>query len=76
MVPRADLDATVDALAARLAAGATQAIGRTKQLMNGSFDASAVEQLDAETEHFAASTATADFVEGGDSVPRETGPVV
>ena len=54
----------MDALAARLAAGATQAIGRTKQLMNGSFDASAVEQLDAETEHFAASTATADFVEG------------
>ena len=44
--------------------GATQAIGRTKLLMNQSFSSTAVAQLDAETEHFAASTATADFVEG------------
>ncbi len=64
VVPRGDLDATVDAVVARLAGGATQAIGRTKQLLNQSLYTSAVEQLDAETEHFAASTATADFVEG------------
>ncbi len=64
VVPRAELDASIGALSARLASGATQAIGRTKLLMNQSFDSSAVEQLDAETEHFAASTATADFVEG------------
>ncbi|NQV79240.1 MAG: enoyl-CoA hydratase/isomerase family protein, partial [Alphaproteobacteria bacterium] len=49
VVPRAELDATIDALSARLASGATQAIGRTKILMNQSFDSSAVEQLDAET---------------------------
>lgn len=64
VVPRADLDSTVDAVVSRLGAGATQAIGRTKLLLNQSLHTSAVEQLDAETEHFAASTATADFVEG------------
>jgi 2-(1,2-epoxy-1,2-dihydrophenyl)acetyl-CoA isomerase len=32
--------------------------------MNQSFDSTAVAQLDAETEQFAASTATEDFVEG------------
>jgi len=64
VVPRAELESTVNEWAGRLTAGATQAIGRTKLLMNQSFAATAVEQLDAETEHFAASTATADFVDG------------
>lgn len=64
VVPRAELDAKVDVVVGRLANGATHAIGRTKTLLNQSLYTSAVEQLDAETEHFAASTATEDFVEG------------
>ena len=64
VVPRAELESIVNEWAGRLKASATQAIGRTKILMNQSFDSTAVAQLDAETEQFAASTATEDFVEG------------
>jgi 2-(1,2-epoxy-1,2-dihydrophenyl)acetyl-CoA isomerase len=64
VVPAADLDATVADMAARIAKGATKAFGRTKALFNASVHSTLAEQLEAEIEHFAASTATEDFVEG------------
>lgn len=51
-------------LAARLAAGPSAALGRTKCLLHGAVDASLVAQLDAEKNAFLASAATADFQEG------------
>jgi 2-(1,2-epoxy-1,2-dihydrophenyl)acetyl-CoA isomerase len=64
VVPAAALDAEVDALARRLAAGPTQAYGRTKALLNASLDRSIETQLQAEAESFAASATTRDFAEG------------
>lgn len=64
VVPLADLDKAADDLAAKLAAGATGAIGRTKALLNASLHRTLAEQLDAETEFFAESAASADFAEG------------
>lgn len=64
VVPLADLDRAADELAARLAAGATGAFGRTKALLNASLHRTLAEQLDAETEMFAESAASADFAEG------------
>lgn len=64
VVPAAALDAEVDALAARLAGGATLALGRIKRLMRASFDRDLAAQLDAERQAFRASAATADFREG------------
>jgi 2-(1,2-epoxy-1,2-dihydrophenyl)acetyl-CoA isomerase len=58
------LDNEVEELALRLAAGATDALARTKHLLNGSFDRTLEEQLDAEQSAFADCAARADFVEG------------
>lgn len=64
IVPRGDLDAAVSDMAGRIAKGATAAMGRTKTLFNTSVHSTLAEQLEAEVEHFAASAATDDFVEG------------
>ena len=58
-----DLDAEVEKIASRLAAGSPAAQGRTKSLMRASFDRSYADQLDAEREGFAKSAASADFAE-------------
>lgn len=64
VVPADALDAEVGALAARLAGGATLALGRIKRLMRSSFGRDLADQLDAEHQAFRASSATADFREG------------
>lgn len=64
VVPADQLDAAVDALAQRLAQGPTLAYGRMKRLMRQSFDNDLATQLDAEREHFKASSHTEDFAEG------------
>lgn len=51
-------------IAARLAAGPTQAFANTKELFNNALSANLIEQLDAEAGSFARSAATADFAEG------------
>jgi len=53
-----------DKLAARLAAGPTQALGRTKLLMNSAFVNPLDEQLEAEAQAFADCARTGDFLEG------------
>ena len=63
VVPAAELDAATTALAQRLAAGPTLAIGRTKRLLRQSFDYDLPTQLDLERDNFRASTGTADFGE-------------
>lgn len=52
-----------DALATRLASGATLALGRMKRLMRASFDNDLATQLDRESTEFRASTHTHDFDE-------------
>ncbi|MBM3504804.1 MAG: enoyl-CoA hydratase [Alphaproteobacteria bacterium] len=74
VVPRAELDTTVDALANKLASGATQAMGRTKALFRRSAHASLADQLAAEVEAFAASAATDDFVEGANAFLEKRPP--
>ena len=64
VVPEGELDRATAALARRLAAGPAEALGRTKALINASWDASLAEQLDAEAASFAACAAGADFAEG------------
>lgn len=64
VVPGAELDAEAAKLAARLAAGPSQAIGRTKRLLQASSTHTLAEQLAAEQENFAACACTGDFVEG------------
>ena len=64
VVPAAALEAETRALARRLAAGPTAAYGRTKALLNASFDRPIESQLQAEAEAFAACSTTADFAEG------------
>lgn len=63
VVPAETLDAEVQALAQRLAAGPTQAYGRLKRLMRQSFETSLADQLDAERVNFMASAQTQDFKE-------------
>ncbi|HYC46150.1 MAG TPA: enoyl-CoA hydratase-related protein [Burkholderiales bacterium] len=64
IVPGEMLEAETEALAHRLASGATLAYGRAKRLMRASFDATLAQQLDAERDAFVESTRTADFKEG------------
>jgi 2-(1,2-epoxy-1,2-dihydrophenyl)acetyl-CoA isomerase len=64
VVARAELEHESMALAQRLAAGPTVALGHTKRLLRTSFENNYVRQLDAEQEAFCASAASADFGEG------------
>lgn len=63
VVPAAERESAVAALARRLAAGPTKAMGHMRNLMRQSFDSSFSRQLDAEKEAFHASAATSDFQE-------------
>ena len=64
VVPAADFEREIGALAKRLANGPTVALGHTKRLINNSLEATVETQLERETESFATCTATADFPEG------------
>lgn len=67
VVPLDMLDAEVEKIANRLAAGSPAAQGRTKALMRSAFDRSFSEQLDAERDGFAKSAGSADFTEALDA---------
>lgn len=64
VVPGAELDKETAALAARLAAGPTQAYGNTKRLLNRSLQSSLDDQLQLEAEMFADCASSEDFAEG------------
>ena len=64
VVPGEALEDETAKLARRLADGPGQALGRTKGLLNASFDNALEAQLAAEAEAFAACAGTADFAEG------------
>lgn len=63
VVADAELDAAALALAARLAAQPTAALGRTKQLFYGSFDNDLAGQIDAELQAFLVAAGSHDFSE-------------
>ena len=64
VVPAADLAAETMRVAERLAAGPTQAYGRTKALMRRSLDRPLHEQLEAEKDAFLRCARTQDFRDG------------
>lgn len=64
VVPRDELDAETAKVAARLAAGPTQAFARTRELLRSSWRHTLPEQLALEREAFVASAGTVDFREG------------
>jgi 2-(1,2-epoxy-1,2-dihydrophenyl)acetyl-CoA isomerase len=64
VVPAAELAATVDELAGRLAAGPTKAIGMTKRLVNRSFESSRQAAFEEEAIAQEVVTGTADSAEG------------
>jgi 2-(1,2-epoxy-1,2-dihydrophenyl)acetyl-CoA isomerase len=64
ILPGAELDAAVDAVARRLAAGPQRAIHGAKRLLRQSSAASLAEQLAAEAASFGACAGTEDFAEG------------
>lgn len=64
VVAGVELDAEVDALAARIAAGPARAYAHTKTLLNQSLENTLRQQLDAERQGFADCTTTDDFAEG------------
>jgi 2-(1,2-epoxy-1,2-dihydrophenyl)acetyl-CoA isomerase len=64
VVPAADLEATVDELAGRLAAGPSKAIAMTKWLVNRSFESSRHTAFEEEAYAQELVTATADMAEG------------
>ena len=64
VVPAAELAATVDALATRLAAGPTKAIAMTKWLVNRSHESSRHSAFEEEAYAQELVTATADMAEG------------
>jgi 2-(1,2-epoxy-1,2-dihydrophenyl)acetyl-CoA isomerase len=63
VVPAVALQEETDALARRLAAGPTLAIGRMKRLLRQSLDNDLPRQLDLERDNFRGSAGTADFAE-------------
>lgn len=67
VVPLADLAAETEALARRLAAGPTAALGRTKALLNRSFESALAEQMVAEQQAFSVCTTEPNFGEGLDA---------
>jgi len=64
VVPVADFESEVMAMAHRLATGPTHAMGRTKQLLYSSYERQFEAQLQAEAEAFASCALTHDFAEG------------
>ena len=64
VVPRDELEAETAKVAARLAAGPTQAFGRTRELLRQSWRYTFPEQLALERSAFIASAGTPDFREG------------
>lgn len=64
VVPADQLATATDELARRIASGPTQAFGNYKRLVEGTFDRSLPEQLEAERACFKSATLTADFREG------------
>jgi 2-(1,2-epoxy-1,2-dihydrophenyl)acetyl-CoA isomerase len=64
IVPEQSLESEAMAVAGRLAAGPTIAIGNIKKLMRASFDNALPQQLDSERDAFLACAATSDFKEG------------
>ena len=68
------LDAEVDALAIRLAAGPSRAYAHTKTLLNQSLHSTLTEQLDAERQGFADCSTTDDFAEGIASFVKKRKP--
>lgn len=75
VVPAATLKEETDALAHRLAAGPTLALGRMKRLLRQSLDHDLDTQLDMERDSFRASAATADFTEALDAFFSRRPPV-
>ncbi|MFV8599175.1 enoyl-CoA hydratase/isomerase family protein [Ralstonia pseudosolanacearum] len=61
VVPASALVDTTRSMAMRLAASPTRALGRTKRLLNESFNRTLAEQLQAEQESFSQCAAEADF---------------
>ena len=64
IVPEQSLETEALAIAGRLAAGPSIAIGNIKRLMRASFDNALPQQLDCERKAFLACAATSDFKEG------------
>jgi 2-(1,2-epoxy-1,2-dihydrophenyl)acetyl-CoA isomerase len=74
-VPRPALEEEALKLATRLAAGPTEAYGRTKALLQASFNRGLIEQMDAEVASFAACAAGLDFAEGVKAFVERRKPV-
>jgi 2-(1,2-epoxy-1,2-dihydrophenyl)acetyl-CoA isomerase len=75
VVPAEKLAAEAAALATRLAAGPTQAYGRTKALLQATLGDGFDAQLRRETENFAACAASEDFAEGVRAFLEKRAPV-
>jgi 2-(1,2-epoxy-1,2-dihydrophenyl)acetyl-CoA isomerase len=75
MLPDAELDAAVEALALRLAKGPSLAIGRTKLLLNQSAHNQLATQMDLEAQSFGICAGTDDFQEGVRSFAEKRKPV-
>jgi 2-(1,2-epoxy-1,2-dihydrophenyl)acetyl-CoA isomerase len=75
LVPTEKLAAEAAALAARLAAGPTQAYGRTKALLQATLGDGFDAQLRRETKNFAACAASEDFAEGVRAFLEKRAPV-
>lgn len=78
VVARDDFDERLAAMASRLAAGPTEALGRVKRLVTEGFDRRLEEQLAAETDAIAKATRTEDYASGhaafyGDDDPEFVG---
>jgi len=75
VVAKDQLAATVESLAARLAAGPTKAFGDVKRLMRGAGERNLPAQLQAEAASFLRCAATADFQEGLSAFVAKRPPV-
>jgi enoyl-CoA hydratase/carnithine racemase len=75
VVPDAEFPATVNALAAELAAGPTLALGRAKRLFLMSGHESLETQMENETQFIALSSKTADFHEGVKAFAEKRQPI-
>ena len=75
VAPKADLMATVQAMAASLATQATRGFGLTKRAMNASFANTLDEQLDVEAQAMHEAGRTADYEEGVRAFLEKRAPV-